>query len=69
MTPGIITELTFTRMPRSVEHLQTLQLALDQDARGFDARDALVLPEDPGIDLRAHIGIDQLMVMVTWSML
>ena len=28
---------------------------------------ALVVEEDPRIDLRADLGIDQLMVMVTWS--
>ena len=40
------------------QHLQSLLLLLDEDGRAFASLDALVLPEDPRIDLRAHIGVD-----------
>ena len=40
------------------QHFEALQLALGQNPRRLDSGDALVLPEDPGIDLRAHFRID-----------
>ena len=40
------------------QHLQPLLLLLDQDGGAFASLDALVLPEDPRIDHRTHVGID-----------
>ena len=69
LTPGIITELTFTRMSRFDEHLEPLLLPLDEDGGRFAAADPLVLPEDPGIDLPPTSGSTQLIVIVTCSIL
>ena len=65
---GIITELTFTRMPREVSISRPL-LLFDQNPRRFHPAQPAVLPVNPRVDLGAVSGSTQLMVMVTWSML
>ena len=40
------------------QHFQALLLAFDEDRRPCPAADALVLPVDPGVDLRPDVGID-----------
>ena len=40
------------------EHFEALQLAVGQKLGGLDAGVALVLPEHPGVDLGADLGID-----------
>ena len=57
LTPGIITELILVRMPRAVSISRPSIWRSVQDAGGLDAVDALVVVEDPRVDLRADLGV------------
>jgi hypothetical protein len=58
LTPGISTELTFTRMPRAVSISRPFCCCSMRIAARLAAHDAFVLPEYPRVDLGADVGVD-----------